>query len=276
MIGKGCYGRKSDRKTIKRYLCHNCHRTFSGATQSAAWGQNKRQFNQKIFRMLCSSMSMRRIAKELKIARRTVERKKVFMAQLCALKNNRFCEIFKCENQNFLIQFDELETSIHSKCKPVSVAIAVGAKKRKILGFEISIMPAKGKIAKKARKKYGYRPDQRPAGLNRLFFKIKPTVTLETEFCSDMNLMYRPILKNHFPNTTYIQHKSKGGCVTGQGELKKVEFDPIFSLNHTLAMMRANINRLVRRTWCTSKTIQGLREHLHLYMHYHNEYLTPA
>jgi len=116
-------------------------------------------------------------------------------------------------------------------------------------------------------------PDE---GLSRLFSKIKPTITLETEFCSDMNPSYRPILEYHFPTAKYIQHKSRGGCVTAQGELKKVEFDPIFSLNHTLAMMRANMNRLVRRTWCTSKTIQGLREHLHLYMHYHNEYLTPA
>ena len=41
-----------------------------------------------------------------------------------------------------------------------------------------------------------------------------------------MNPSYRPILEYHFPTAKYIQHKSRGGCVTAQGELKKVEFDP--------------------------------------------------
>ena len=43
--------------------------------------------------------------------------------------------------------------------------------------------------------------------------------------------------------------------MTGQGELRDKRFDPMFALNHTCAMLRANINRLFRRTWCTSKRI---------------------
>jgi len=65
------------------------------------------------------------------------------------------------------------------------------------------------------------------------------------------------------------------GSVSGQGELKKLRFDPLFSLNHTCAMLRANLNRLFRRTWCMSKTIQGLIDHLSLYVIYHNLVLTP-
>jgi len=64
------------------------------------------------------------------------------------------------------------------------------------------------------------------------------------------------------------------GCVAGQGELKKIGFDPLFSLNHTYAMMRANINRLFRRTWNTTKDPRKLRDHIDLYVWYHNSELT--
>ena len=63
------------------------------------------------------------------------------------------------------------------------------------------------------------------------------------------------------------------GCVTGQGELKKLRFDPLFALNHTCAMLRANINRLFRRTWCTTKKKERLEQHLAVYMDFHNRIL---
>lgn len=47
-------------------------------------------------------------------------------------------------------------------------------------------------------------------------------------------------------------------------------FDPIFSINHSLASLRANINRLIRQTWCTTKRPDRLAAHLHLYVSYHN------
>ncbi|MCP4050867.1 MAG: transposase, partial [bacterium] len=73
--------------------------------------------------------------------------------------------------------------------------------------------------------------------------------------------------------------KSKGekGCVAGQGELKKVRIDPLFAINHTLAMLRANINRLVRKTWCTTKKPERLLDHLAIYTWFHNtKLIQPA
>ena len=61
--------------------------------------------------------------------------------------------------------------------------------------------------------------------------------------------------------------------MTGQGELKKLRFDPLFALNHTCAMLRANINRLFRRTWCTTKKKERLEQHLAVYMDFHNRIL---
>ena len=74
-------------------------------------------------------------------------------------------EELKLWNQNFKpaaeVEFDDLETFEHTKCKPLSVTLMVEYKTRRILGFEVSQMPAKGRIAHIARKKYGPRAECR-------------------------------------------------------------------------------------------------------------------
>jgi hypothetical protein len=90
---------------------------------------------------------------------------------------------------------------------------------------------------------------------------------------SDENPHYVEDVKKHFPGCQHISHKGRRGCVTGQGELKRGGFDPLFTLNHTCAMVRDNLKRLARRTWCTTKKPERLQGQLTLYAMYHNEFL---
>ena len=173
------------------------------------------------------------------------------------------------------IQFDDLETSEHTKCKPLSVALAVDPKSRKILTFQVSQMPAKGLLAKRSLQKYGYRKDERSKGWDQLMRELVPVASKAVTFHSDENPHYPKFVKKYHPHATHKVVKGGRGSITGQGELKKLIFDPLFSLNHTCAMMRANLNRLFRRTWCISKTKQGLIDHLSIYVRYHNLILTP-
>jgi hypothetical protein len=171
------------------------------------------------------------------------------------------------------LQFDDLETFEHTKMKPLSVTLMVEKQTRFILGFEVSRMPAKGHLAKRSIKKYGPRKDERAEARDRLFRRVKDFIEETALFESDENPHYGPTLKKHFPKAEHITCKGQRGAVTGQGELKKVAFDPLFSLNHTCAMLRANINRLFRKTWCTTKKIQPLIDHLEIYVMYHNQVL---
>ena len=90
---------------------------------------------------------------------------------------------------------------------------------------------------------------------------------------SDENPHYESDVKAFFPKCEYETHKGRRGSIVGQGELKKIRFDPLFSVNHTCAMLRANINRLFRRTWCTTKRIDRLSAHIAVYALYHNQNL---
>ena len=131
-------------------------------------------------------------------------------------------------------------------------------------------MPAKGLLARRAIKKYGSRKDGRAMGREKLFSKIKNFIEEKSLIKSDQNPHYLSDVKRHFPEAIYEQHKGQRGSIVGQGELKKVRFDPLFSLNHTCAMLRANVNRLFRKTWCTTKKAENLRRHLFIYATYHN------
>ena len=136
-------------------------------------------------------------------------------------------------------------------------------------------MPAKGLLAHVAFRKYGPREDLRSEGWNALFSSLKPIVSPTAVWLSDQNPHYPKHLFAHHPDAEHKTTPGRRGCVAGQGELKKIGFDPLFSLNHTCAMLRANLNRLFRRTWCTTKTQQGLIDHLSLYVSFHNRALTP-
>ncbi len=105
----------------------------------------------------------------------------------------------------------------------------------------------------------------------RLFKKLKPLIADNALIKSDSNPHYPGDVKELFPQATHVTYLGKRGAVTGQGELKKVKFDPLFSLNHTCAMFRANVSRLIRKTWCTTQNVDRLYAHLMIYAQYHNE-----
>ena len=84
---------------------------------------------------------------------------------------------------------------------------------------------------------------------------------------------YPKLIREHFPEATHKTCKGSRGAVVGLGELKKVAFDPVFSLNHTYAMFRDNLKTLNRRTWATAKRKDRLFLLLNIYGWFHNLWL---
>lgn len=275
IVRNGFFYRRSDSRWIRRYQCRHCRKYFSSATARADRNQKKRRINYRVYQLYSSGISQRRLARILGVNPKTIVRKIRFMAALESARHQEFLDTNFKNTQIQEIQFDDLETAEHTKCKPLSVTLAVEPKTRKILNFQVSSMPAKGHLAAVARRKYGYREDQRREKLHCLMKELTPYVSPDCVWSSDENPHYPSVLKAHFPNAQQNRYKGGRGSSTGQGELKKLRFDPLFSLNHTCAMLRANMNRLFRRTWCITKNQRGLIDHLWLYVSYHNRYLTP-
>ncbi len=266
----GRYQRFSDGVRVARTRCLSCRRTFSEASHDVCFAQKKRHLNHPLWMLLVSGISLRRVSKVLRISRTTSARKLLFLGRVakCELKESlRHKAKLEC------VEFDDMETFEHSKCKPLSISLAVESGTRRILGFEVSQMPANGPLAKIAKKRYGRRPDQRLIGRKRLLRFVRKLSKRNVVIKSDENPHYPPLIRELFPRGEHLRYKGRRGCVVGQGELKRGGFDPLFSLNHTAAMFRANVNRLFRRTWCTTKKRESLKAHLALYSLYHNQNL---
>jgi hypothetical protein len=146
----------------------------------------------------------------------------------------------------------------------------VEEKTRWIVGFEVASMPAKGLLAKRALKKYGYRIDERASARAKLFKRIRRYTVPGVVMKSDLNPHYVQDVKRFFPGSLHLGFKGRKGAIVGQGELKKVGFDPLFSLNHTCAVSRYRMSRLIRKTWCTSKKKDRIGLHFALMSLYHN------
>ena len=268
VVRVGHYLRKSDSALIQKFHCIQGKHYFSSASNDPRFKQKKRHLNPIIFKLLCAGVSHREIGRLLSIKFLTVDRKRRYLSQRALLWSKEF---LKNKDPVGKMQFDDMETFEHSKLKPLSITLAVEKGSRLILGFRVASMPAKGLLVKRALKKYGPRPDHRSKARAHLFKDLREHLRENVHIESDQNPHYEPAVKRHFPKALYQTFKGRRGCVVGQGELKSGGFDPLFSLNHTCAMLRANINRLFRRTWCTTKKPENLTEHLWIYAQSHNQ-----
>jgi transposase-like protein len=269
IIRDGYFRRKEDSKLIQRYRCKTCGSKFSNATFSETYQQKKRRVNLPLLKLLASGVSMRRAALLLNVNRKTVERKLPFLAARCRRKNSIHLQQFR--GRVFNIQIDDLITKENSKLKPLSVSVAVDEDRRMILALEVSQIPAFGHLSKIALKKYGHRKDNHSLGLDRLFKKITPILSPEVLIKSDEHQRYPGVIASYLPRAKHLAFKSERACVAGQGELKKVSYDPLFIVNHTCALLRANVNRLIRKTWCTTKDPDRLKDHLDVFTYFYNQ-----
>ena len=267
----GSFYRFSDRKKVLRFYCKLCKLHFSTASTSKNRHQRKRQYNHQVARLLVAGVSQREGAKILKINRKTFVRKFIQMGYRA--KEKLLFENKSLYPKSMKIQFDDMETFEHTKCKPISITLAVEEKTRRILDYQVSRMPAKGLLTHIAQKKYGHRADHRKRAREKLFKNLKNIVCEKSIIKSDENPHYTSDVKRFFPKSEHKVYKGRRAAVTGQGELKKGGFDPIFDLNHTCATLRARMNRLFRRTWCTTKKPERLDLHLAITALFHNRQL---
>ena len=266
----GYFFRACDQRKIQRFRCALCGFYRSMATGEVFYRHRKRKVFASLYAGFASTMSQRRCAIVMALNRKTVVRKFRLLGKLSL----NLLELQNCNRplvEEFV--FDDLETNEHTKCKPLSVTIAVERESRRVLGFTISKMPAKGRIASISRKKYGPRKDERALGRFQLFTKIQPLIHHQAFIRSDDNKHYVKDVRRFFPKGTHLVFKSSRSSDTGQGELKKIKRDPLFAINHTLAKFRADINRLIRKTWCTTKLASQLNLHIAIMATFHNYFL---
>jgi transposase-like protein len=273
----GFFVRKCDGERVQRLKCLECGNRFSKATPTLEFRQQKRAQNFAIFQELSSAVSIRRTATNTGLNRKTVAHRLQYFEKYSRIFQEFLAsDLTASDRLSTHVQFDDMETYEHTKLKPVSVALLVCKDQRYVLGVETAAMPANGLTAALSREKYGRRKDDRPVAWEAVLKQGKKFIVPCATITSDMHLSYGKVIRKFLPGTVHLKTKGRKPRSAGQGELKKGGFDPLFSLNHTAAMFRANISRLIRKTWCTTKRMDRLRSHLWLYVIRHNFTITAT
>jgi transposase-like protein len=269
-VKDGYYYRRDDSRRIQRYKCKICETRYSKATNTLEFAQKKRRLNKMIRSNLASGMSMRSCAYNLNLARKTIERKFIYLAKKARMNQKTLLESWR-QNPITDVQFDDLISSIHTRLKPVSVSVVIDPGTFKILGARVAEIPAFGKIAAISRRKYGRRQNHHPQALSKLLLDLKDCISSEAILKTDEHKRYPEIIAKHFPRAQHKTHKGLPASIVGMGELKTKKYDPLFAINHTLACFRGGMNRFIRKTWCTSKTLQHTQDHIDIFIDYYNE-----
>jgi len=268
----GKYWRECDGVHLPRFRCMKCHRTFSRATDCIYRGTKRRDLAKVMVREACSAKSLRRIASDSRAAFSTVLRHFDLAAQWCA-RENRLIRHHRMKTGEFY--FDEMGTSIQSYLKPTWIGMLLSGD-REILDFDLAAAPATGRLAAKARRAGIVRPNQRREMRAGILRRLSESSTLKPEvIITDLWKSYANQIRKICPGVPHLQFKAKKPRRNSKRELRSGGFDELFPLNHTATKMRHEIARLGRQTWCTSKTMEGLRRHLEIFMYYHNEVYLP-
>lgn len=266
-IKKSFYFVKHSRTFIRRYQCKDCSKSFSSKTTSPTYRQKKPFLNLQIFHLLMNGNTQRGTARLLHCSKTTVENKFLWLSQHHFEDNDL--------KSSLHLQIDEMESIEHTKLKPVTIPFCVD-EHYQILGVQTGSIKAKGKLAEISVKKYGIREDQRVFALRSLLLELKSSLkTAPHSITTDSHPLYPKLIKEYFPDIEHIQIVSRDKLkkqreLVFTAERKKI-FDPMFALNQRCAKLRADIKRLARRSWCTTKKIENLQRHLKLYQSFNNK-----
>ena len=277
VVRNGHYFRTSDSRKIQCFKCKSCRQYFSTATFSDCYRQKKRRINEPLRDLLCKRMALRDAARHFKVSRTTIARRLLFLAEQARRRNRQFLEQYQQLNGPIdKLQFDDLITAEHTKCKPVSVTVVVQEKTRIIVDFCAAQIPAFGHLSKISRAKYGKRADHSRRERNALFERLTDVIPSHVTFRTDKHKHYPVVIKKHFPDAKHLKSKGGKSRSNGQGELKKTGRDPLFSVNQTFGMFRDKMSRLTRQSWNLSKKISCLEAHTAIYIESHNRAIWEA
>ena len=271
---RGSYRRKCDGRQVPRFLCLVCQRGFSSQTFRGNYRYRLPTLHHQLMGHLVSKVTRRQSARLLKVNRKTVERR--FKRFSKVAHDFHFAQLNHKKKRGGIrgcFQLDELETFEHNRrIKPVTLAVTMERHSYFVLGADAGSMASRGRLNLRHRKRKieilqveGKRRSQSRAVVRKSFDRMSQFLSKDaTVFLqSDQKTTYPTELHRAFPSRV-LRHE-----VTS-GKARRCYSNPLFPINHTLAMMRDGISCLVRRSWAAPKKKAGLTRHCWIWIAWRN------
>ena len=272
-VRKGRYRRACDSRWVQRFQCRECRRTFSTQTFRLDWRLKLPQLHLVLMRDFVSKITQRQSARTLGCTRKTVAHRLALLGDHCrelhawmlarAGANGGIAGAF---------QLDELETyEERRRLQPVTVPFLVETESSFIVSIACGALPARGSLRPSERRRKlelealrGKRRSESNAAVAKVLEQLEVALPEQgrVDVASDSKRTYPKLLAERFGSR--VRH------VQMPSNRKSAIFDPLFPVNHTLAMARDGLSRLVRQTWAASKRRAWLDRHLWIWVAWRN------
>lgn len=271
----GTFPRRADGRRVQRFRCSVCRRRFSAQSFRLDFGLRKPQVNVAVLGCLVSKVTHRQTARILLIDRKTVHhRLRLFGPALRAFHEAMLERARSGGGLRGAFSLDELETYEHDRrLKPLTVPVLIHARSRFVVHAEVGQLPARGNLSPRDRARklaQGPRPSESRETVRRCFRALArahhPRAWIE--LVTDQKSTYRPLAKEVFGARLAVH-------VRESSRRRRNAQNVLFPINHSFAMMRDQISRLVRRTWAASKLRTMLRHHAWIWIAWRN-YVRPV
>ena len=274
---RGSFTRACDGRRVQRFQCKSCKRTFSTQTFRVDYRLRRPALDRKIFGALISKVTQRQAARDLHCDRGMIARRVEVFGQHC----REFHERLMLERGQSRLWgggfvFDELETYEHNRrLKPVTVPVLVHKSSHCILHTAVGMLPPRKPLSNANQRKLeqlerveGKRRSESRAKVAECFEVLRSVCppTSVVSISTDEKYSYGALLRKAFGER--LVHEKTNSKVA------RACWNPLFVVNHTLAMLRDGVSRLVRRNWGASKKREKLELHLWMYIAWRN-YVRP-
>ena len=271
---RGRFVRLCDRRSVRRFHCHACRRSFSVQTFRVDYRLHRPDITHLVFDAFVSKMTQRQAARTIGCTRHTVRRRLLLLATHTAEFQARALQ--RAASRGALqdtFQLDELETFERDRrLRPVTLPVLIHKRSRFIVHVESAALPSRGGLRPRdlARKLEmerveGVRRSGSRAAVKRCFERLAEA--LGSGACplieTDSKPSYATVLADVLPKGKYMHRKHSG-------KLARTVRNPLWPINHTLAMLRDGLSRLVQRTWGVSKERAWLAHHAWVWIAYRN------
>jgi hypothetical protein len=263
---------------VQRYQCKRCKKTFSQQTFRVDRGLHRPSLDRQVFMGLVSKVSQRQMTRDHHCGRGSIARRMKRYGEHC----RAFHQLALRKRERALaweghFQLDELETyETDRRLKPVTVPLLVHMPSRCVLHTAVGMLPARKPLSPRKQKQLERieaedgkkRTSESHAKVSECFEVLKTILPTEGPVLvgTDEKPTYGAILKEKFGERLVHQRT--------HSKEPRTFMNPLFLVNHTFAMLRDGLGRLVRRNWGATKERQKLGWHLWLYIGWRN-YVRP-
>lgn len=270
---KGSFRRRCDGRSVQRFLCLHCRRFFSTQSFRVDYRLHKPALSLSAFRDFVSKVTQRQSARTLGCSRRTIAHRLLLLGRHCREFHGRVLDDAILHGGLLgRFQLDELETFEHNRrLAPVTVPVLIEKRTLFVVDVQTAPLPARGRLKpadlkrKLAREERdGPRRSGSTAAVRQSFERLAAVHSRHSTVYvrSDRKTTYRTTLRRIFgARVAHEQVSSKDRRDRG---------NRLFAINHTLAMLRDGLSRLVRRSWAASKKRARLESHLWIWIAYRN------